>query len=951
MRLSIPSPVFSGLMAIGLAAIAAGVVFAPPAALAQVTFDGVKVSAIPSGLNVEQAVAVDGSGSLYIANGFGNNVLKEVPAGGSYTQSVVASGLNFPSGVAVDGSGKVYVADTNNNRVLLETPSGATYTQTVLDTGLNSPKRIALDAAGDLFVTGNGGTVYEETLSGGTYTRSTPITGLDNDPTGIAVDGSGNLYITIPSDGTVVLETLSGGSYTQSVLFSGLSSPQGVAVDTAGNVYIADTGNVRILKETLSAGTYTQTILLGGLNEPVDVAVDTGGNLFISDPFAGQIFDLQTGNVSFGTGAVGTPMSTVALPFSIAAGTTVGSVSVLTTGLPNKDYLDAGGSTCTAQTYASATNCVVNVIFSPRSPGARRGAVVLADGSGKALATATLYGTGTGPQEEFFPSTTTVINSTTALPRMIAVDGNSSVFIPDMNAGQIVKVTSAGALSTPVTGLSGPTAVAVDGAGNLYVTNNGTAITMIAPNGTQISVTIAGAANLVGIVAAATGSLYVTDQNTGDVYKVAPNGTQSVFASGFSSTNGLAVDEAGNLYVSDTSGGTISEISPSGVKTTLATGLNEPAGLAVDAAGDVYYALAGSSTIGEIPLGGSPTTLQTYPGGTPLGLAIDSSGNLFFSDTGLATVNRLNRELPPVLSFASTVAGGTSSDSPRIAAMQNTGNASLTIASVVYPIDFTEDAAGSSTNCVAGALASAGVCTFYVDFKPTSAGGTGTTVNLVESIKVTADNYNLPGYLNRINGKGTETKQTSALALSASSLTPVIGSGYTITATASGGGATPTGTVTFYSGGVFLVTGTLNGSGAATITGELPAGLHTITATYGGDTTHTISTAAPLKVTVQKMTTSVSVVSSLSPAPSGASVTFTATMPTTLAGVAPTGTVNFFYAGVLQGQAPIVNGASNTATFTTSGLTATHTMTVVYFGDVHYASVTNSVGVRETITH
>jgi sugar lactone lactonase YvrE len=533
---------------------------------------------------------------------------------------------------------------------------------------------------------------------------------------------------------------------------------------------------------------------------------------------------------------------------------------------------------------------------------------------------------------------------------MIAVDGNSSVFIPDADNGQIVKVTSAGATSTPVTGLSGPTAVAMDGAGNLYVINNATAVTTIAPNGTQTSMTIAGAANLVGIAADATGNLYVSDQNTGDVYKVASNGTQSVFASGFASSNGLAVDAAGNVYVSDTTSDTISKITPGGVKTSVATGLNGPSGLAVDAAGDVYYALTGSSTIGEIPLGGSPTTLQTYPSGTPLGLAIDSSGDLFFSDTTLATVSRLNRQIPPVLAFAATVAGGTSSDSPRIAALQNTGNAPLTIASVVYPIDFTEDAAGSATDCVAGGLASAGVCTFYVDFKPTSAGGTGTTVNLVESIKVTADNYNLPGSLFRINGTGTETKRTSVLALSASSLTPVIGSGYTITATASGGGATPTGTVTFYSGGVFLASAVLNGSGGATITGGVPSGMHTITATYGGDTTYTISSATPLKVTVQKKTTSVSVVSSLNPAPSGASVTFTATVPTTLTGIAPTGKVSFFYAGVLAGQATIVNGASNTATFTTSGLTATHTVTVTYPGDVNYASVTNSVGVRETIT-
>jgi hypothetical protein len=304
-----------------------------------------------------------------------------------------------------------------------------------------------------------------------------------------------------------------------------------------------------------------------------------------------------------------------------------------------------------------------------------------------------------------------------------------------------------------------------------------------------------------------------------------------------------------------------------------------------------------------------------------------------------------------VLAFATTPGGGTSSDSPKIAALQSTGNLPLTIESVVYPTDFTEDAAGSATDCQAQSLAPAGVCTFYVDFKPTSAGGTSTTINLVESIKVTANPYNRPGTLVRFNGMGTETKEVSSVALSASSLTPVIGSAYTMTATVSGGGATPTGTVTFYSGGTFLATATLDGSGAAVLTGGLPANLHTITATYSGDATHIASTApVPLKMNIQRMTTSVSLASSPNPAASGTPVTFTATVPTTLAGVAPTGKVSFFYDKVLVGQATIVNGASNTATWTTSALTVTHTMTATYSGDNNYASAANTVGVRQTIT-
>jgi sugar lactone lactonase YvrE len=667
--------------------------------------------------------------------------------------------------------------------------------------------------------------------------------------------------------------------------------------------------------------------------------------LFIDESGNGSIVELRT-SINFGTASIGSPTSLVALPFSINAGTTVGSVSVLTTGLPNKDFLDAGASTCTAKTYASTTNCVVNVLFSGRSPGSRRGAVVLADGAGNALATVPLTGTATGPQQEFFPSTATVINAATSRPLMLAVDGNSNVFIPDADNGQIVKVTSAGVSSLLASGLSTPTAVAVDGAGNLHVTNNGTSVTRITPSGTQNSVTVAGAANLVGIALDAAGNQYVTDQNTGKVFKIALNAAQSTFASGFASANGVAVDAVGNVYVSDTTGGTISKITPAGVKTSLATGLNGPEGLAVDAAGDVYYALSGTSTIGEVPLGGSPTALQANGSGTPVGLAIDSSGNLFFSDTTLATVSRLNRQIPPALAFAQTVAGGTSSDSPKSASMQNIGNAPLTIASVVYPIDFPEDDSGSGTDCVAGPLASASLCTFSVDFKPISAGGSGTTVNLLENIKVTSNNYNQPGILSRIITSGTETKVASTLVLSASNLAPTIGTSYTITASASGSGSTPTGTVTFYSGGSFLATGTLDGSGATILTPNLTTGTHTITATYGGDTGYSTASAPLLTVMVEKAVTSVSLESSLNPAAAGTPVTFTATVPTTVTGIAPTGKVMFYAGGVGIGSGTLLG---NVATFTSSSLT-THTITAMYLGDRTYASVKSTVGIAEQIT-
>jgi hypothetical protein len=92
----------------------------------------------------------------------------------------------------------------------------------------------------------------------------------------------------------------------------------------------------------------------------------------------------------------------------------------------------------------------------------------------------------------------------------------------------------------------------------------------------------------------------------------------------------------------------------------------------------------------------------------------------------------------------------------------------------------------------------------------------------------------------------------SATAL-ASSLNPsVSGQSVTFTATVtSTSGGTPTGPVSFSDGGNSLGSGTLNGSGVATVTTSgLAIGSHSITALYLGDTNYSISTSPALSQSV-----------------------------------------------------------------------------------------------------
>jgi large repetitive protein len=168
----------------------------------------------------------------------------------------------------------------------------------------------------------------------------------------------------------------------------------------------------------------------------------------------------------------------------------------------------------------------------------------------------------------------------------------------------------------------------------------------------------------------------------------------------------------------------------------------------------------------------------------------------------------------------------------------------------------------------------------------------------------------------------------------------------TFTATVSGSGGTPTGSVTFASDGSTIGTGTLNSGVATVTTSTLAAGSHTITTIYGGDNTFAGSTgqlANPQVVNKANSTTSVT--SSLNPAATGVSVTFTATVTGANGGM-PNGTVTFTdtTTSTPLGTGPLSPGgggaqATVTASFSTTG---PHTITATYGGDANFNGSTGT---------
>ena len=472
-----------------------------------------------------------------------------------------------------------------------------------------------------------------------------------------------------------------------------------------------------------------------------------------------------TANVPFGSQPVGSASSTIAVSFTISPETTIGSVSVLTTGIANKDFTDAGSSTCTAQTYSATTACVVNVKFNPIAPGVRRGAVVIADGSGNALATVPLYGNGTGPQTAYSPTTPKIIASSLSSPYGLAVDAAGDVFIADVDSGQVLKVTPAGIRTVAAAGMLKPTGLAIDGAGNLFVADPlAHAVWEITPSGVQTE-PMTGLNNPFGLSFDGAGDMFFIDASLDHITKITPEGVQTPLGSGFNFPAGVAIDNAGNVFVADVGNGEVHKITSAGVMTTFVSGLDLPANIALDAAGNLYVTEFGNGQVIQITPAGVQTTFVSTAV-NPFGMVMDGSGNLYYADSATGIVAKLSRELLPATTFAATLVGSTSSNSPKIIGLENIGNASLSFSAITYPADFPENGSALDDCSTSTPLSIGTSCTFTIDFSPvTPLTGKNTLALLSENVNVTSNTLNATSTTQRVPVSGYELSASASVPL------------------------------------------------------------------------------------------------------------------------------------------------------------------------------------------
>jgi len=188
-----------------------------------------------------------------------------------------------------------------------------------------------------------------------------------------------------------------------------------------------------------------------------------------------------------------------------------------------------------------------------------------------------------------------------------------------------------------------------------------------------------------------------------------------------------------------------------------------------------------------------------------------------------------------------------------------------------------------------------------------------------------------------------QTPLTATATSLGSSVNPsVSGQSVELTSTVTGAGGTPTGSVQFRDGAKVLGSGTVDGTGTATLTTDsLAVGDHDLTAVYGGDDTFETSTSAVLVQVVNPAATATAVASSKNPSKDGQSVTFTVQVTAVDPGAGtPGGTVEI-RDGATSLDTLTLDG-SGKATYATSALTVgTHPITAVYSGDASFVSSTS----------
>jgi NHL repeat len=626
-------------------------------------------------------VAVDGSGSLYVADTSNNRVLEYnrpftqgisagfaanavFGQGGSFTQKAcaqTAAGLCFPQGVASDSSNNLYVADSGNHRVLEFNQPLAAFNAS---TG-------AGDAIADLvFGQGASGTDFAGDACD-INSGSASDVGMCN-PLSVAVDGSGNVYVGDDGDHRVLefnqpLATLnvatgagdvtadrvfgqgsSGTDFTDALCYDGNSGDpsvsadgicdlSGLALDSAGDLFVTDINNSRVLEYLNplaagggsagtpgSSGDVTADIVFGQGGSFTTVAC--GGGVGSGIAPSGSVLCLPDGVALDGLGDVF--VADASNNRILKYNNPVSSPPVANAVLGQADLSHNGVNNPTAAALQAPQGLAID------SSGQLSRLYVADSGNNRVLGWANAAGFMNGSPADI------VIGQ----PDALSVACNDGVALGDSNG--------AGADS-----LCNPVAVAVDSLGHLYVADYGNSRVLEYNDPFGAGSPVGLSANVVfGQDGSFTGIACDLDANA-----------QTINGSTMCTPAGLALDTAGDLFVSDYGNNRVLEFNQPLATPNLTTG-------AGDTLADKVFGQNGSFGSAVCNPGTGAPTADSLCG--PRGLVVDPMGDLFVADLENARVLEFNQPLATL--NPATGAGDTTAD--RVFGQGNSGTSFTTAA-------------------------------------------------------------------------------------------------------------------------------------------------------------------------------------------------------------------------------------------------------------------------------
>jgi streptogramin lyase len=471
-------------------------------------------------------------------------------------------------------------------------------------------------------------------------------------------------------------------------------------------------------------------------------------------------------------------------------------------------------------------------------------------------------------------------------------DGN--LWFAEIHA--IGRITPGGQVTEFSQGLSPnsePVEITAGPDGNVWFTEGGTdRIGRITPAGviTEFSTGSNGSNFVDGITTGPDGNLWFTEQS-GRIGRITPTGIVAVFPTNLISEPSLiTAGPDGNLWWADEAG-FIGRITPTGVVTKFSAGLSDPSpnitdqmfGITAGPDGNLWFTEAGASRIGRITTAGMITEFSTgiTPSSVPGEITAGPDGNLWFTELGSNQIGR------------------------------------ITPAGVI-----TEFSAGITPGSVPQGIAI----------------GPDLNIWFTEFLGNRIGRLDLPGTPPPAQGGPTTTTLQTSIPMT------VFGQAEMLTATVSSQGGVPTGSITFLDGNTMLGTAPVNADGQAKLTVALGVGNHALTASFAGTGGFTNSVSPAVAETVSRAATGIALGSSVNPAVTGQTVTFTAAVFVSQpGGGTPTGSVTFEDGNTVLGTVAI--GAPGVAKLTTSFATAgNHAITAIYSGDPSF------VGSAQTLT-